>query len=346
MSGAPAPGGEEQWSERRPRPGDLAPAPGALDFRPHVERQQHREWEAAHIAWLNANGLTWSYEELGQWWDHPDRDRLPMPGMLEWQQRISQQYSVHADVIGVQPAYPATVPALDAASARQARELRQAREADAERIAWLENAVTRAATELSDSAARRAELVDHIGRQDDTIRAHVAEARRLDTEIQEHRQAIAEKDAEIARQANVIRQKDAAINRHQDDADKLTAAMHAKDDFAERLGAAITQLETANRQLTARIRGKEDQIRELETSAAQAAPPGESGALLALRNHEQVARWQADLISDLRAGVQKLRDQVAELQDRNDRLSDRLLPRTGLADQAQPTSTSITIDSR
>jgi DNA repair exonuclease SbcCD ATPase subunit len=297
MSGAPPPGREEQWSERRPRPGDFAPAPGALDFRPHVERQQHREWQAAHIAWLNANGLTWSYEELGQWWDHPDRDRLPMPGVLEWQQRISQQYSMQAEV--VQPANPATNSALDAAAAREAQELRQAREADAERIAWLENAVTRAAMELSDSAARRAELVDHIGRQDDTIRAHVAEARRLDTEIQEHKQAIAEKDA-----------------------------------AAERLGAAITQLETANRQLTASIRGKETQVRELETTAAQAPPPGDSGALLALRNHEQVARWQADLISDLKAEVQKLRDQVAQLQDRNDGLSDRLLAGDGLADQA------------
>lgn len=77
VSGQP-PGWEEMWGEHHPKPGDRAPNSNAIDFTPHVEREQRRAWEASHAAWLNANGLTWTPDELRAWWDSPDRDRLPM----------------------------------------------------------------------------------------------------------------------------------------------------------------------------------------------------------------------------------------------------------------------------
>ncbi|MBO0802197.1 MAG: hypothetical protein J2P25_03865 [Nocardiopsaceae bacterium] len=314
LSGVPPPGWEE-WSGYRPRPGDLAPAAGALDFTPHVARQQRRAWETAHIAWLNANGLTWTYEELAAWYDNPDRDRLPMPGVLEWQRRIGQQYSLLDDVAGVQPAHRATGPALDAAAAQEIQALRQAREADAERIRWLEHAITQAADDLSDSAARRAELADCIARQQEAIRDQAAH-------IQQQAATAEQNKTETGQLNRVIGQKDDEIRCHQADAARLNTAIADKDADAERLQADITRLETANRQLESRIRRGGRAIRELEAPAAQAPPPAEdTGVQLALRNHEQVARWQADLIRDLKADNQKLRDQVAQLQARNDRLS-------------------------
>jgi hypothetical protein len=126
VSGAPPPGFEERWSGYRPQPGDPAPAAGALGalgLGSHVDRER-QAWEASHVAWLNANGLAWTPDELRSWYDNPDRDRLPMPGVLEWQKRISQQHSWRADVIGVEPAYrvPVPVPALDASAAREVAE--------------------------------------------------------------------------------------------------------------------------------------------------------------------------------------------------------------------------------
>lgn len=309
-------------------PGDPAPAAGALDFTRHAVRQQRRAWEASHIAWLNANGLTWTYEELQAWYDHPDRDRLPMPGVLEWQRRIGQQYSLRADATGIQSAHPASGPVLDAAAAQEIQQLRQARDAGAERIKWLEQALTRAANDLSDSGAKRAEFADYIERQDETIRAQAARIQR--------QAAAAEQDkTEIGQLNRAIGEKDAEICRHQTDIARLNAAIRDRDTDAERLRAAVTQHETAERQLTASIRRKDDEIRELETAAAPAPLLGGTGAELALRNHEQVVRWQADLISDLKADVQRLRDQVARLQARNCRLSGRTAE-NGTADPAPP----------
>jgi hypothetical protein len=278
------------WGEHHPKPGDLAPNSNAIDFTPHVQREQRRAWEASQAAWLNANGLTWTPDELRAWWDSPDRDRLPMPGVLQWQQRISQQHSLRAEVIGVQPAYPSTGPVLDAAAARETHELRQARDADAERITWLEDRLTQAASDLSDSAAKRAALADYVSRQEDIIREQAA--------LNQQQAAAIEQDkASIAQLNRTIGQHKAEAQRHDADAD------------AARLNTAITD--------------KDAEIRELKATVTAArkqalAPDAESSP--ELRHHEQTAAQQADMIRDLKSDNQRLRERADHAEERVDRL--------------------------
>lgn len=76
------------WAEAEevslpPAPGDPAPAYGSgLTFR-SPDQIQREAWEARHMAWLDANHLAYTREELRAWYDNPARDRIPMPGVVE-----------------------------------------------------------------------------------------------------------------------------------------------------------------------------------------------------------------------------------------------------------------------
>src|SRR5262245_11705179 len=103
-----------------PEPGTPAPAPGAIDFTALNERAARTEWQGTHMAWLNANGLSWTHDAINAWYSRPDRDRPPMPGVIAWQRRISQHYSRNPDRYA---------PPLDARAAREIQALRQENQA-------------------------------------------------------------------------------------------------------------------------------------------------------------------------------------------------------------------------
>lgn len=266
----PPTGWEGSWSGF-PRPGDPAPSLDAMDTGSCFDRDRHA-WEVSHVAWLNANGLSCTAEELRAWYDNPDRDHLPMPGVLQWQQRISQQYSWRAAVIGVEPAHRSTGPALDAAAAQEAQELRQARDADAERITWLENALSQAAEKLSDSRAKGAALADYIARQEETIRDQARH-------IQQQAATIEQRATEIGQLNHTVRQKDAEIQRCRADAARLNSIIVEKIGVAGRLEARIGELNATIRRQDAAIEGLRSEAllrrnRAPDERARDLEPPG------------------------------------------------------------------------
>lgn len=306
-----------EWArngDRMPIPAPGTPAPsgdGGIDFGGLNERAARREWEHAHITWLNANGLAYSEADLDAWWARPDRDQVPMPGVLQWQQRISGYRS------GAYGSYGGSGQPLDASAAQHIQALQQeitalqqARQSDAARLAWYENALTRAAYEIADTNAQRDELTAYIDRQNQ----------------RENEQA-------------------AAIAEQRKDAARLKEQVTERDAVNGRLKETAAQLETANRNLRYDVQAKAAAIAQLETAARTALPPADTGIERALRSHEEVAAWHAVLIRELKDEVSKLRRQVAWLRDRNDRRADETDEDPEDA-PASPAAASLAIESR
>lgn len=305
-SGAPRPPGWDQlFSQPPPRDGDPAPSgTGGIDFDAVGERAARTEWQAAHTAWLTVNHLTATHADMDAWWSHPDRDRLPMPGVIEWQKRISEQY-------GRNPGYYPQP--LDARAAQQIeylrqenQALRQARQGDAARLTWLEDQFARIADALSASDAKRSELARYIDQRDQWLSEQAA--------------AIAKQKEEISQLTTANTQQQRQIERARTETARLEAEITDKDTANGRLKESTAQLETMIRNLRYDVQSKDAAIRILET-ARKALPPADTGAELALLNHQQVAAWKDDLIAALTAENLELRALIARLSQRNARLT-------------------------
>lgn len=197
-----------------------------------------------------------------------------------------------------------------------------------ERVAWLEDALARTTAGLAESGAEQGKMADYIARQEEFIRQQAAKIDQQNASIENHRAAVDKANAALAEQnitasrlQATIGELNATIEDHQATAGKLHAEMREKTDTAERLEARIAGLNSE-------IERKDATIERLRSEAArqQAKPLTDDGrAELPAAYHEQTAAQQADLIRDLAAENQKLRDRVGQLQEKNDDLGDRLL---------------------
>lgn len=292
-----------------PESGDPAPGIDAIHIRAEAERER-QEWEVGHAAWLTVNGLTCGPGEFRAWYENPNRDRIPMPGVLEWQRRQLARRDLRAAALGVEPAYRDLDPvaqAVSAAAARDLRELQQAREADAERIARLESALAQAASDFSADAAERARLADHVARQEEIIQQQRADAGQRDAEIERQRAAASELKAKIARKDAEVRKLQATISR-------LESEIQRKDGEAGRKDAAI-------RELTVKARQLQEQAQDAGTPP-EGPPAG---------HHERTATRQAARIDGLETENRYFRDRVGQLESENERLRRRLAKRVTAA---------------
>lgn len=237
-----------------------------------------------------------------------------MPGVLEWQRRQLSRRDLRAVALGIEPAYRDLDPAARAVSAaadREMRQLRPAREADAERIRWLESALTQAASDLSGSGEQRASLAGRVSRQEEIIRQQTALVGQRNAEIERHQAAATELKAEIAR-------KDAEARKFQDTVGKLESEARRRSGEAERKSEAIRRQDAMIGKLEARVR----QLRQRAwgaVAAREAEPPA--------GHHERTADRQAARLTDLETGHRYLRDRLGQLEAENERLRARLAKR-------------------
>jgi chromosome segregation ATPase len=249
-----------------------------------------------------------------------------MPGVIEWQRRIGEQYGRNSGY------YTAPLDARAAQEIQALRQenqaLRQARQSDAERLAWSEDQLTRVAGDLSDSAAKSAELAGYIDRQNQRFSEQAA--------------AIAEQKAENGQLSTANSQQQAQIERARAETARLKEQVTDKDAANGRLRESVTQLETMIRNLRYTAQNKDAAIRALETAARKALPPAaDPGAELAFRDQQQIAAWKDDLIAALTAENLELRALAARLHQRNERLTC-----LGAGDGTpEPAAISITVDS-
>jgi chromosome segregation ATPase len=284
-------------------PGEIAPADNAgLKWRT-PEQAERLAWEARHAAWLRENGLPFMLDELRAWYDNPNRDTIPMPGVEEWQQR--QAARQQAFVVSSEPAEPQddsrVARGIRAATEQAAADVRRA-EGEAERaragsarlaaqVAWLEDRLTQAAEELARNGDEREQLALRVAKQEEAIREHAA--------------AVQERNA-------AARLKDAEIQRHRDTADKLSAEVREKDAAVVRLQAevgekdsAVGRLQGTVSELLAAVGMKDAEIQRLESAAekyrARTPDPGVVHQELASRFEARMIERQAAQILALEA---------------------------------------------
>jgi chromosome segregation ATPase len=262
------------------------------------------EWQLAHKAWLAGNGLSWTDEQLDRWYSDLDRDQLPLPGVIEWQKRIGEQY-------GRQSGYYNTP--LDARAARQIQALqqenqalRQAREGDAARIAWAEDQAARMAGNLADTSTRRDELAARLYRQQQREGEQAA--------------ALAELKDEVARLSTANSQLQGQAERARTETGRLKEEITEKSADNGRLRESNGRLEAYNRHLNHTMQYKDSVIEQTKAAASQAQAEG-AGTGHALRTLQQLAAWQQEIIAGLEAEKQELAVLVADLQGRVDRLA-------------------------
>lgn len=246
-----------------PLPGTPAPAnTGEIDFVALHERTARREWENAHVTWLTENGLACSQADLDSWWTDPDHDQVPMPGVLQWQQRIAGYY-------GSSPGQP-----LDATAAKQIRalqqqvqELQQARQGDAARITWAEAQYARVSGDLADTAARHDEQAAAIAGQKkeaaqlkETNRQLEGTVHSLNIDIARKNAAIRKLETDTLRAASAAAATERALATHQELVAWQEALITQLQGEKQELADLVTRLQARTDRLARALEGHPGQL--------------------------------------------------------------------------------------
>lgn len=264
------------------------------------------------MAWLDANHLGYTREELRAWFDHPARDRIPMPGVIEWRQRQAAgqdwQALAHGDLAGAESPDP-----------------------NVARIAWLEHSIAQASEELAQRDAERDRLTRKAAQQEQTIREQAAMIEQKLSAIEQQARSLQQKDAEAEQYQNAtarlnatIADKNTEIERHQETARKLKDGLAAKDEAAGQLAVRITELRAAVTAKDAAIDQLKAEITQLKTAADRApARTPNTGAPdpleLLLQHEEKLGRQMTAHIRGLETENELLRRQLARSEDRANR---------------------------
>lgn len=313
-SGFPPPSAWDQTPEdwRPPVPGEIIPAGNSgLTFRPPGETKR-QIWEARHTAWLEENGLSYAPEQLRAWWETPGRDNIPMPGLMEYQRRLIAQECTLEGMLGQ---------ARDGGPAQDPR-------VSAERVEWLENALTRAAAELAEGGAERDRLTSQVARQEEIVRQqaalieqhkadtgrHRAEIGRLKAAADESRSELAKKDAATARQKSTIDELNAAIKAKDSEIERQAAVAGRQRVAAGEWRAVIDRQETQLGEKAAEIERKNAEIERLESELdqrrVQPVQPQDAGA----GYRESVAGYEERLIARQKAKITALESRIRDLE--------------------------------